>query len=111
MQSKFLKSMYAIVEIAGQQFKVEKDKFIYTNRLKSGEGDQVTFDKVKLVDNSGKISVGFPEIKGASVTGKVLEHLKGDKVLVFKKKRRKGYKKKVGHRQSLSKVLIESINA
>ena len=105
------KSMYAIVEIAGKQFKVEKDKYIYTHRLSGDEGSAVTFDKVMLVDNSGKISVGLPSIKGATVTGKVLEHLRDNKVLVFKKKRRKGYKKKNGHRQYLSKVLIESINA
>lgn len=105
------KSMYAIVEIAGKQFKVEKDKYIYTHRLSGDEGSAVTFDKVMLVDNSGKISVGLPNIKGATVTGKVLEHLRDNKVLVFKKKRRKGYKKKNGHRQYLSKVLIESINA
>ena len=105
------KSMYAIVEIAGKQFKVEKDKYIYTHRLSGDEGSAVTFDKVMLVDNSGKISVGLPNIKGATVTGKVLEHLKDNKVLVFKKKRRKGYKKKNGHRQYLSKILIESINA
>lgn len=111
MQSKFFKSMYAIVEIAGKQFKVEKDKYIYTHRLSGDEGSSITFDRVMLIDNSGKISVGVPSIKGASVTGKVLEHLKDDKVIVFKKKRRKGYKKRNGHRQFLSKVLIESINA
>ncbi|NQW41904.1 MAG: 50S ribosomal protein L21 [Bacteroidetes bacterium] len=103
--------MYAIVEIAGQQFKVEKDKYIYTHRLSGDEGSAITFDKVMLVDNSGKIALGVPTIKGATVTGKVLEHLKGDKVIIFHKKRRKGYKKKNGHRQYLSKVLIESINA
>lgn len=103
--------MYAIVEIAGQQFKVEKDKYIYTHRLSNEAGSSVSFNKVMFVDNSGKISVGLPTIKGATVTGKVLEHLKGDKVIVFHKKRRKGYKKKNGHRQYLSKVLIESINA
>jgi large subunit ribosomal protein L21 len=103
--------MYAIVEIAGKQFKVEQNKYIYTHRLSGDEGSSITFDKVMLVDNSGKISVGLPSIKGATVTGKVLEHLKDNKVLVFKKKRRKGYKKKNGHRQYLSKVLIESINA
>jgi large subunit ribosomal protein L21 len=103
--------MYAIVEIAGKQFKVEANKYIYTNRLSNDEGSSITFDKVMLVDNSGKISVGLPSIKGASVTGKVLEHVKDDKIIVFKKKRRKGYKKKNGHRTFLSKVLIESINA
>lgn len=103
--------MYAIVEIAGKQFKVEQNKYIYTHRLVNEAGTSVTFDKVMLIDNSGKISVGLPSIKGASVTGKVLEHLKDDKVIVFKKKRRKGYKKKNGHRTYLSKVLIETINA
>lgn len=103
--------MYAIVEIAGKQFKVEKDKYIYTHRLGGEEGSTVTFDKVMFVDNSGKVSVGMPSIKGATVTGKVLEHLRDDKVIVFKKKRRKGYKKRNGHRQYISKVLIESINA
>ena len=88
-----------------------KDKYIYTHRLDSEAGSSVTFDKVMFVDNSGKIMIGLPSLKGASVTGKVLEHLKDDKVIVFKKKRRKGYKKKNGHRQYLSKVLIESINA
>lgn len=105
------KSMYAIVEIAGKQFKVEKDKYIYTHRLNNEEGTSVTFDKVMFVDNSGKIMVGLPTVKGASVTGKVLKHIKDDKVIVFKKKRRKGYKKKNGHRQFLSQVLIESIKA
>ena len=103
--------MYAIVEIAGKQFKVEQNKYIYTHRLNDDAGSAITFDKVMLIDNSGKISVGLPNIKGASVTGKVMEHLRDEKVIVFKKKRRKGYKRKNGHRQYLSKVLIESINA
>jgi len=101
----------AIVEIAGKQFKVEQNKYIYTHRLNGDAGSAITFDKVMLIDNSGKISVGLPNIKGASVTGKVMEHLRDEKVIVFKKKRRKGYKRKNGHRQYLSKVLIESINA
>ena len=103
--------MYAIVEIAGKQFKVEQNKYIYTHLLKGEAGSSITFDKVMLIDNSGKVSVGLPNIKGASVTGKVLEHIRDEKVIVFKKKRRKGYKRKNGHRQYLSKVLIESINA
>ena len=103
--------MYAIVEIAGKQFKVEQNKYIYTHRLGNEAGSSVTFDKVMLIDNSGKISVGLPSIKGASVTGKVLEHLKDDKVIVFKKKRRKGYKKKNGHRQSFTAITIKSIKA
>ncbi|MBC7923622.1 MAG: 50S ribosomal protein L21 [Ferruginibacter sp.] len=103
--------MYAIVEIAGQQFKVEQDRFLYTHRLVGEEGSALVFDKVLLVDNGGTISVGSPTVAGASVSGKILQHLKGEKVIVFKKKRRKGYKKKNGHRQYLTKVLIEGINA
>lgn len=102
--------MYAIVEIAGQQFKVEKDKYIYTHRLSNGEGEAVEFDNVLLVDNEGSVDVGTPVLSGATVKGKVLEHVKGDKVIVFKKKRRKGYKVKNGHRQLFSKVLIEEIS-
>jgi large subunit ribosomal protein L21 len=103
--------MFAIVEIAGQQFKVEKDRYIYTHRLEAEEGTSVNFDKVLLVENGGSINVGAPQVNGASVTGKVVSHLKGDKVVVFKKKRRKGYAVKNGHRQCLTKVLIESVNA
>ena len=101
--------MYAIVEIAGQQFKVEKDKKIYVHRLKDNEGDEVNFEKVLLVDNEGNVKVGTPTVKGAKVTAKVLEHVKGDKVLVFKKKRRKGYKKMNGHRQQFTQLEISSI--
>jgi len=102
--------MYAIVDIAGQQFKIEKDQQIFVHRLEAKEGTEVDFDKVLLVDNSGKVNVGAPVIKGAKVTAKVLEHLKGDKVVVFKKKRRKGYKVKNGHRQYLTKLEILKIN-
>ena len=102
-------NMYAIVEIAGQQFKVEKDSKIYVNRLDAKEGDVVDFDKVLLVDNDGKISIGTPIVKGAKVSVKVLDHVKGDKVLVFKKKRRKGYKKLNGHRQQFTQVQIDAI--
>lgn len=101
--------MYAIVEIAGQQFKIEKDQQIYVNRLEAKEGSKVEFDNVLLIDNKGKVNVGAPAIAGAKVTAKVLQHLKGDKVIVFKKKRRKGYKKKNGHRQFLSQIVIEKI--
>jgi large subunit ribosomal protein L21 len=103
--------MYAIVEIAGQQFKVEKDQRIFVHRLEQKEGEKVTFDNVLLVDNDGKVNVGAPAVKGASVDATVLEHLKGDKVIVFKKKRRKGYKKKNGHRQYLTSVKIDNIKA
>ena len=102
--------MYAIVEIAGQQFKIEKDQQIFVNRLQEKEGSKVDFDKILLLDNSGKINVGAPVIKGAKVTAKVLKHLKGDKIIVFKKKRRKGYKVKNGHRQYLTKLEILSID-
>lgn len=102
--------MYAIVEIAGQQFKVEKDRYIYTQKLDSAEGDAVEFDNVLLVDNDGSVEVGAPSVSGAVVKGTVLGHVKGDKVIVFKKKRRKGYKVKNGHRQNYTKVLIEEIS-
>lgn len=102
--------MYAIVEMAGQQFKVEKDQQVFVHRLDSKEGSKVTFDNVLLIDNKGKVNVGAPAIKGATVVAKVLEHVKGDKVIVFKKKRRKGYKVRNGHRQYLTSVQIEAIN-
>ena len=101
--------MYAIVDIAGQQFKIEKDQQIFVHRLEAKEGSEVDFDQVLLVDNSGKVNVGAPVIKGAKVTAKVLEHLKDDKVIVFKKKRRKGYRVKNGHRQYLTKLEILKI--
>jgi len=101
--------MYAIVEIAGQQFKVEKDQRLFVHRLEDKEGAKITFEKVLLIDNDGKVNVGAPVVAGASVTAKVLEHLKGDKVLVFKKKRRKGYQKENGHRQYLTQIKIEAI--
>ncbi len=100
--------MYAIVEIAGLQYKVEQDQQLYVNRLKHEEGEEITFDRVLLTDN-GSVQVGAPVINGVTVVAKVLEHLKGDKVIVFKKKRRKGYRKKKGHRQHLTKIEIVSI--
>ena len=102
--------MYAIVEIAGQQFKVEKDQQIFVHRLDSKEGEKITFDNVLLIETNGKVKVGAPNVSGAKVTAKVLEHLKGDKVIVFKKKRRKGYRVKNGHRQYLSKIEIQKID-
>jgi large subunit ribosomal protein L21 len=103
--------MYAIVEIAGQQFKVAQDQKVYVHRLKGEEGSKVTFDNVFLLSDNGTISIGAPAIKGAEVTAKILGHLKGNKVIVFKKKRRKGYIKKNGHRQALTEIQIESIAA
>jgi large subunit ribosomal protein L21 len=103
--------MYAIVEIAGQQFKVAQDQKVYVHRLKGEEGSKVTFDNVFLLSDNGTISIGAPAIKGAEVTAKILGHLKGNKVIVFKKKRRKGYIKKNGHRQALTEIQIESITA
>ena len=101
--------MYAIVEIAGQQFKVAKDQRLFVHRLQDKEGAKVSFDKVFLLDDGKKVTVGAPAITGASVEAKVLGHLKGDKVIVFKKKRRKGYRVKNGHRQSLTQVVVEQI--
>lgn len=103
--------MYAIVEIAGQQYKVEKDQQIFVHRLEGKEGSKVTFDNVLLTADGDKIEVGAPAVKGVSVSAKILEHLKGDKVIVFKKKRRKGYKVRNGHRQYLSKIEISAIGA
>lgn len=103
--------MYAIVEIAGQQFKAEKDRKLYVHRLADAEGSSVSFDKILLVDNDGQVKVGTPVVEGAVVTAKVLRHLKDDKVIVFKKKRRKGYRVKNGHRQLLTQIVIEEIVA
>ncbi|ALJ05788.1 50S ribosomal protein L21 [Pseudalgibacter alginicilyticus] len=101
--------MYAIVEIAGQQFKVVKDQKVFVHRLQTEEGKQVAFDNVLLIGDGDNVTVGAPAIDGAQVGAKVLKHLKGDKVIVFKKKRRKGYRVKNGHRQSLTEIVIESI--
>lgn len=100
--------MYAIVEIAGQQFKVEEGQKIYTHRLKANEGDTINFEKILMVDNNGDVKVGSPVVNG-KISAKVLKHLKGDKVLVFKKKRRKSYQKLNGHRPYLSYIQIEKI--
>ena len=101
--------MYAIVDVAGQQFKVEKDQKIYVHRLEGEEGDVVEFDKVLLIEDGDKVLIGEPTIEGALVSGKILSHLKGDKVKVFKKKRRKGYSVLKGHRQYVSQIVIEKI--
>jgi len=101
--------MYAIVEIAGHQFKVEKDQKVFVNRLATEEGKEVSFDNVLLVGDGDNVTIGAPAIDGAQVSAKILRHLKGDKVIVFKKKRRKGYRVKNGHRQSLTEIVIESI--
>ena len=101
--------MYAIVDIAGQQFKVAKDQKVYVHRLDAKTGSKVSFDQVLLLNDGGKINVGAPAIANASVEAKVVKHLKDDKVIVFKKKRRKGYRVKNGHRQSLTEIVIESI--
>ena len=103
--------MYAIVEIAGHQFKVEKDQKVFVNRLATEEGKKVNFDNVLLIGDGDKVTLGAPAIDGAQVSAKVLKHLKGDKVIVFKKKRRKGYRVKNGHRQALSEIVIEGIKA
>ena len=101
--------MFAIVSIAGQQFKVEEGQQIFVHRLAANEGDSMKFDAVHLIDNNGKVNIGVPNINGASVSASVISHVKGDKVIVFKKNRRKGYRKKNGHRQSFTKIKIESI--
>lgn len=101
--------MYAIVEIAGQQFKVQKDQKVFVHRLPGKEGDKVSFDNVLLTDNDNDVTIGAPAIKDASVEAEITRHLKGDKVIVFKKKRRKGYRKKNGHRQALSEIVINEI--
>lgn len=101
--------MYAIVEIAGQQFKVERGNKVYVHRLEANEGDKLEFDRVLLIDNGGKISVGNPTVDGAKVAATVIEHRKGDKVFVFKKKRRKGYQKWNNHRQSFTQILVQGI--
>ncbi|MFD2543210.1 50S ribosomal protein L21 [Lacinutrix gracilariae] len=103
--------MYAIVEIAGHQFKVEKDQKVFVNRLAIEEGKNVSFDNVLLIADGSNVTVGAPAIGGAQVSAKVLKHLQGDKVIVFKKKRRKGYRVKNGHRQALSEIVIENIVA
>ena len=102
--------MNAIVEISGKQFKVEKDSKLFVHRLEGKEGSKVTFDNVLLLDNGSKVTVGTPTVKGASIQAKILQHVKDNKVIVFKKKRRKGYQVKNGHRQALTEILIEKVN-
>ena len=101
--------MYAIVEIAGHQYKVRKDQQLYVNRLEGKEGSKLSFDKILLTDDNGKVEVGAPVISGIKVDAKIVEHLKADKVMVFKKKRRKGYQKLNGHRQHISLIEITGI--
>ena len=102
--------MNAVVEISGKQFKVTKDSKLYVHRLDAKEGSKVSFENVLLLDNGSKVVVGTPTVKGASVEAKVVKHLKDDKVIVFKKKRRKGYKVKNGHRQALTEIVIEKVS-
>lgn len=103
--------MYVIVEINGQQFKVEKDQKLFVHRINADRGTEVEFDKVMLVDNNGAVTVGAPVIEGAKVVAEIISHVKGDKVLVFHKKRRKGYRKLNGHRQQFSEITIKEIVA
>ena len=104
--------MYAIVDIAGQQFKVEAGKRLYIHRMNEAErGSAIEFDKVLLIDNEGTVKVGAPVVEGAKVVGEVISHLRGDKVIVFHKKRRKGYRKRNGHRQDFTEILIKEIVA
>jgi large subunit ribosomal protein L21 len=106
-----LSYMYAIVEIAGQQFKVQKDQKVFVHRLDAEAGKKLELNRVLLVEDAGKVTLGAPAIEGAKVTAEVLEHVKGDKVIVFKKKRRKGYRVKNGHRQQFTAITIKSIKA
>jgi len=101
--------MYAIVNIAGQQFKIEKDQELIVHRLATEEGKNIEIKDVVLLDNDGKVKIGASALKGVSITAKVLSHLRGDKVIIFKKKRRKGYQKQTGHRQDLTKIQISDI--
>ena len=102
--------MYAVVEIQGSQFKVSKDQKLYVNRIDAKEGSKVSFDNVLLLDDGKKVQVGKPLISGTSVEAKIVSHLKDDKVIVFKKKRRKGYKVKNGHRQPITEIIIQGIS-
>ena len=101
--------MYAIVEIAGQQFKVSKNDKLFVNRLSEKEGEKISFENVLLIDDGKKVKVGGPKLSGAKVNAKIISHTKGDKIIVFKKKRRKGYRVKNGHRQFLTQLLIENV--
>ena len=101
--------MYAIVEISGRQFKVEKKQKLFVNRLDVAEGKKISFENVLMVNDGAKFSVGSPNVSGAQVDAKVLKHLKSDKVIVFKKKRRKGYKVRNGHRQAITEIEISDI--
>ncbi len=101
--------MYVIVDIQGQQFKVQKDQKLFVHRIDANEGDSVEFDKVLLIENDSDITIGSPTVVGAKVVVEILSHVKGDKVLVFKKKRRKGYRKLNGHRQQFSRVIVKDI--
>jgi large subunit ribosomal protein L21 len=103
--------MYAIVDIAGQQFKVQKDQKIFVHRLEAEEGTEMSFDKILLVDNEGIVTIGAPTVENAKITATVLDHVKGDKVIIFKKRRRKGYKLKRGHRQQFTQIQIGEILA
>jgi len=103
--------MYAIVEIAGQQFKAETGKRLFVHRLEAEQGSVVEFEKVLLVDADGTVRVGVPTVEGAKIVCEVLSHVKGDKVIIFKKKRRKGYKKCNGHRQYFTELKINEVIA
>ncbi len=104
-------SMYAVIEIGGHQYKVSENDTLFVNRLKAEEDEKISIDRVLLLkDDKGKVKVGKPVVKGAKVEAKVVDHLKDDKVIVFKKKRRKGYRVKRGHRQPLTRLQVEKIS-
>ncbi len=102
--------MYAIIAVAGKQFKVTESQYICVPALNVEEGERVNFDQVLLVEDKSNVTLGAPVVEGATVTAKVLAHVRGEKITVFKKKRRKGYKKTQGHRQHHTRVRIESIS-
>jgi large subunit ribosomal protein L21 len=109
LTKKLSNNMFAIVSIAGQQFKVEEGQQIFVHRLAAQEGDALSFDAVHLIEHDGNVNIGAPYVGGASVSASVLSHVQGDKIVVFHKKRRKGHRKKIGHRQQFTKIQIDAI--
>ncbi len=101
--------MYAILDVNNRQYKVKQGQEIYVDLQQAEVGADLTFNKILLTENEGSVRVGTPSLNNASVSATVLDHVKGDKVIIFKKKRRKGYRVKKGHRQQFTKIRIESI--
>jgi large subunit ribosomal protein L21 len=103
--------MYAIIETGGKQYKVQEGDTIFVEKLNANEGDTVTFDRVLAVSKEDGLVAGSPVVSGATVTAKVEKHVKGQKIIVFKYKPKKNYRRKQGHRQPYTKVVIEKIQA